>query len=145
MGGGRCTLCDAGHRSVAMACPALNSLGEPCRFPMRNGGPCPYHRDSILRSVERQLPNLRREPLNIATLERWAAEFDRLDRRRRYTAAEFVSWLELEAAPPAPPLRDDPGPPVYSVVGAGALALRAEQAVGAHRRSGAPIAKEDSA
>ncbi|HLF09082.1 MAG TPA: hypothetical protein VI789_07035 [Dehalococcoidia bacterium] len=109
-----------------MACPALNSLGEPCRFKQRKVGPCPYHRGAALPAVEpylNPLPTLRRLPLTIATLQRRAAEFDVLG-RGRYTASEFVEWLELEAAPPAPPLKDD-GVPVYRVVGAGAIALRA--------------------
>jgi hypothetical protein len=108
-----------------MACPALNSLGEPCRFFVRGDGPCYWHRGADKWPSPDGLPSLRRQPYTLDTLQRWAAEFDGMDRRRRYTAAEFISWLELEAAPPAPPLRDDPGPPVYSVVGAGAIALRA--------------------
>jgi hypothetical protein len=103
-----------------MACPALNSLGQPCRFPQRNGGPCPYHRG--WRDPD-SLPSLRRQPLTIHTLQRWAAEFDVLDPRRRHKASQFVEWLELEAALPVAPLKDD-GVPVYSVVGAAALALR---------------------
>ena len=127
-----------------MACPALNSLGEPCRVPMRRDGPCYWHRGA---DVERHppdgLPSLRRLPYTLDTLRQWAAEFDALTEEEaappgaddeqklapggaeaHYTALQFVEWLELEAAPPAPPLPNDDGARLYRVVGAAALVVR---------------------
>jgi hypothetical protein len=115
-------------------CPALNANGVPCRMPgVRSSGWYCYHDpiNPILPAANRlpsrsngrlRLPSLRRL-LTLDTLRQWAAEFDVLG-QGRYTASEFVEWLELEAAPPAPPLKDD-GAPVYPVVGRVALVRRA--------------------
>jgi hypothetical protein len=66
------------------------------------------------------LPSLKGDRVAIHKLRAWAAEFDSLD-EERYSALQFVEWVTLELAPPVQP-RDDT-PPVYSVVGPGALAL----------------------
>lgn len=67
----------------------------------------------------RLLPRMPSDAEVIERLRVWAAEFDELD-PGRYTAAEFVRWVELEHLPrrrhklhPT-----DAGPPEYSVVGA---------------------------
>lgn len=65
------------------------------------------------------LPSLKRALAVLPKLRRWASEFDALD-AERYSAVQFVEWLELELAPPAKP-KGDQGGPVYSVVGAAAL------------------------
>lgn len=66
------------------------------------------------------LPSLKREAALVPKLKQWAAEFDTMD-DERYTALQFVEWLELELAPPASPVPDYP--PSYPVLGAAALVV----------------------
>jgi hypothetical protein len=67
------------------------------------------------------LPSLAPVRQALARVRAWAAEFDSMD-DERYTALQFVAWLELEAAPAPKPLSDYP--PSYPVLGVAAVALR---------------------
>lgn len=122
-------------------CRALNFRREPCRVRwIGRSGYCCFHDPvhpvvpgAVVWQRARQpepvvlprydpdnLPSLRRELAVVQKFKAWAAEFDALD-DERYSAAQFVEWVELELAPPARP-KGDPEQ-VYTLVGAGALAL----------------------
>ena len=66
------------------------------------------------------LPSLQRDAHLLPRLAQWAAEFDTMD-DERYTALQFVEWLELELSPSAKPVPDYP--PSYRVLGAAALVV----------------------
>jgi len=131
---------------VRGTCPARNSRDEPCRFPgVWSDGRCPYHTrtgrilpgEPVHKRGKRKvhpsrlppadppiydpdrLPSLARA-VTLNKLRAWAAEFDSLD-QQRYSALEFIDWLELELAPPVTP-KEDEGP-VYTLVGAAAAAF----------------------
>jgi hypothetical protein len=55
-----------------------------------------WHADQAVKSTGEPLPRLQDGALSVGQLQAWAREFDALGAGERWTAAEFVDWLELE-------------------------------------------------
>jgi hypothetical protein len=111
---------------VRQACPALNTAKQPCGFwATQPDGRCVYHttRGRIVPAIRNgvrikqpievpeagpviynaaHMPSLRAILGYMPRLKAWAAEFDELA-DERYTASEFMAWIELEHARPARP------------------------------------------
>jgi len=63
-----------------------------------------------------RLPRLLNDAEVVVKLRRWAEEFDAQDRRRRYTAQQFIEWIELEHIPaPRPTAEQELSYPVTGV------------------------------